>query len=61
MSKQHYTAAHEELIEEYLDAHPNADWTEAYEATADGAWERARDAYWDRVDYYRQLAKDGEL
>ena len=61
MSKEWFMAAHEALVEEYLEAHPDADWSEAYEATADGAWGRMRDNMADRADYYRQARKDGLL
>lgn len=58
MNKDAYIAAHEALVEEYLEAHPEADWSEAYERVADAAYARMQDNYWDRVDYYRQLRKD---
>jgi hypothetical protein len=58
MSKELWIAAHEELIDEYLEAHPSADWTEACEKTADKADERARDKYADMVDAARQRAKE---
>lgn len=59
MSKELFIAAHEQLIEEYLECHPNATEAEAYEKTADGAWDRARDNFADMVDRERQRAKDG--
>lgn len=58
MSKEAYLAAHEALVDEYLDAHPDADWTDAYEATADGAWDRSRDMLVDMADNYHQQMKD---
>lgn len=51
-------AAHERLIEEYLEAHPNATEAEAYDKTADRAGERYRDMYADMVDAAKQRAKD---
>ena len=57
MSKELYIAAHEELIEEYMNDHPNADWSEAYEKTADGANDRSRDKFADMVDAARDRAK----
>jgi hypothetical protein len=51
-------AAHERLVEEYLDAHPDADWNEAYEKTADKAYDRMRDDFADRIDAAKQRAKD---
>ena len=47
-----------ELVEEYLERHPSADWDEAYEATADAANERYRDKFADMVDAAKQRAKD---
>ena len=43
--KELFINAHEELIEEYLQAHPEADWSEAYEKTADSAYERYKDKF----------------
>lgn len=40
MSKELFIAAHEQLIEEYLNEHPDADWSEAYERTGDAAHNR---------------------
>ncbi len=61
MSKKHYIQAHEALVEEYMNAHPDADWTEAYEATSDHAYGRMIDNLADRADQMRQLRKDGLL
>ena len=58
MSKEIFIAAHEELIAEYLDAHPEATESEAYDKTADAAGERYRDKYADMVDRAKQRAKD---
>ena len=58
MSKEQFIAAHEELVEEYLDAHPNADWTEAYEKTADRAWIRMTDRIADMADYMKDIMKE---
>ena len=58
MSKEMFMAAHEELVEQYLEDHPGADWGEAYEKTADGAWDRMRDKFADMVDNAKQRAKD---
>lgn len=49
-NKEHFMAAHEQLVEEYLDAHPDADWTEAYEKTKDLVFDRMRDNFADRID-----------
>lgn len=56
MSKEQFIAAHEQLVDEYLEAHPRADWQEAYEATADGAWDRCCDNLADHADAMRDLA-----
>lgn len=58
MSREHFTAAHEELIAEYLETHPEATDAEAYEATADGAYDRMTDNLADMADYYDQLAAE---
>jgi hypothetical protein len=57
MSKDAYIKAHEQLIDEYLEDHPSADWTEAYEKTADKAFERARENYADYIDELRSKEK----
>jgi hypothetical protein len=59
MSKEHFMAAHEALVEEYLDEHPEATWEQAYSATADGAYNRMRDRLADMADDYRQRRKEG--
>jgi hypothetical protein len=58
MSKDLFIAAHEELVNEYLDKHPNAKWGDAYDKTADAAYGRYRDKFADMVDAARQRAKD---
>jgi hypothetical protein len=58
MSKELYIAAHEELIEQYLEVHPEATEAEAYDRTADGAYDRYRDKYADMADAAKQRAKD---
>ena len=58
MSKELFIAAHEELIEEYLERHPTATEAQAYDATADGAWDRSRDKMADMIDRARQRSKD---
>lgn len=45
-----FIAAHEELVNEYLEAHPEATESEAYQATADGAYDRMRDKVADATD-----------
>lgn len=60
MSKEHYIAAHEREVAEYLDKHPDADWQTAYDRTADSAWFRMRDEIADAADIARTRAKEGE-
>lgn len=52
MSKELFMACHEALIEEYLEENSLDDdhWQEAYEATADKAYDRMRDVLADRAD-----------
>lgn len=57
MSKELYIQAHEELIDEYLEAHPDADDNEAYNATADAAYDRMADKYADMIDRARDEYK----
>jgi hypothetical protein len=59
MSKELFMAAHEELIEQYLADHPDADWDEAYEKTADATYARYQDKFADMVDQARLQAKEG--
>ena len=58
MSKDAFIAAHEALVDEYLDAHPDVSWEEAYDITADVAYDRMRDTLADRADHLRQIRKD---
>ena len=53
MSKDAFIAAHEALVEEYLDANPDVSWEEAYDITADYAWDRVREAM---ADLYVRLS-----
>ena len=54
MSKELYMAAHEELIARYLEEHPDADETEAYEVTADAAYGHMVDKLADLGDRLRK-------
>jgi hypothetical protein len=58
MSKELYIAAHEELVSEYMDAHPGVSWTAAYYITADAAYERMKDRMADMADHYRDQMKE---
>jgi hypothetical protein len=61
MSKEHFIAAHEQLIEEYLERHPEATEAQAYDRTADAAYDRMRDNLADIADHYRDIAKERGL
>ena len=61
MSKEQYIDAHEQLINEYLDRHPEATWDQAYELLADKAYDRYRDNLADLADQARQRKKDEQL
>ncbi len=59
--KELFIEAHEELVSEYLEAHPAAPEAEAYAATADDAYLRMQDKYADMIDAARDRMKYGEL
>lgn len=61
MSKEWFIAAHEELIAEYLEEHPDADEDEAYEATADKAGDVYADKLADYGDYLHDVARDRRM
>jgi hypothetical protein len=56
--KELFIAAHMELVEQYLNDHPEADWGEAYDKTADGAYDRMRDNLADAADHYKDRMKE---
>ena len=60
MSKDLFIEAHEELIAEYLDDHPDATEAQAYDATADADYGRMVDNFADRCDAARDRLKYGE-
>jgi hypothetical protein len=60
MSKEWFIEAHEREVADYMDRHPNASWTQAYDRTADRAFDRMRDEMADAADMHRQRVKDGE-
>jgi hypothetical protein len=57
--KEIWIAAHEELIEEYLNEHPDATHTEAYHATADHVDDHYKNNLGDMIDAARMRAKYG--
>ena len=58
MSKELYIAATEEIIEELMAANPGMTWGEAYEKSADLAYDRYRDKFADLVDAARSAVKE---
>jgi len=58
MSKELFIAAHEELIEKYLEQNPNATEEEAYKATEDHIQDRYADKLGDMIDAAKMRAKD---
>lgn len=58
MSKELFIEAHEELIERYLETHPEATEAEAYNKTADNAWSHMADRLGDRMDRLKDQAKE---
>ena len=58
--KELFIEAHEELIAEYLDAHPNATEQQAYDNTSSAALNRMSDMLADRIDAAHDRMKDGE-
>jgi hypothetical protein len=58
IGKELFIAAHMEFVEQYLSDHPDAEWGEAYEATADGAYDRYTEKFADMADAAKQRAKD---
>lgn len=61
MSNPIYDAAMENYIDDYLDEHPYADWTEAYDAWCKGGDASYSDYLADRVDDARQRMKDARI
>lgn len=50
MSKELYIAAHEEAVDEYMEAHPEATEEEAHQKTANAAYERMVQKYAALID-----------
>lgn len=57
--KDLFIEAHEMLVEEYLDRHPEATWEEAYDRTASLIEARAADLYAAMIDQARMESKYG--
>ena len=56
--KELYIEALEELADEYMDAHPDASWDEAYAACEEDAYDRMTDKYADLIDHARMVRKE---
>ena len=56
--KDQYMAAHEELIERYLERHPEATEAEAYDKCADRAYAHMVDKLADQSDYLRKARQE---
>jgi hypothetical protein len=61
VSKELWINAHDELIAEYLEAHPEATEAEAIEATVARVDDRYADNIGDMIDRARDLAKERGL
>lgn len=55
--KDFYIETLENLIEDYLESHPDATWDDAYELLADKAYDVATDKLADRADYYKDMER----
>ena len=56
--KEAWIDAHEQLIGEYMDRHPEADESKVYDAMAEFAGDRARDNLADLADVAKDRAKE---
>lgn len=59
--KELYLQAHENLIENYLQRHPNSTWDEAYSRTADGTYDAMQDRLADMADFEKTRRKEGGI
>lgn len=60
MSKDLWLEAHDKLITEYMERHPDSTWEEAYDRTVNQVDERAADLYAAMIDWQRMEDKHGE-
>lgn len=58
--KELFIEAHEELMAEYLETHPNASELEAYDATEYAVQSRYQDKLGDMIDAAHDRMKDGD-
>lgn len=56
--KEVFILKHDDLVAEYLEAHPEASEAEAYDLTADAAMNAMQEHFADMVDYARMKAKE---
>ena len=61
MSKERFMAAHERLVEEYMEENPLADWSDAYERTADAAYRLMADDMADAADFERKRRREEQM
>ena len=61
IGKEMFMRAHERLVEEYQDAHPEADWSKAYEATTPHVMARVESDIADLVDAAKDQAKERNI
>lgn len=59
--KEDFGEIHETLIEKHLEHHPDSDYQEASDATADAAYSAFTDACAARIDAVSDAAKDAAL
>lgn len=61
MSKELFMEAHEQLVAEYMEEHPDADESAVYEMMADRAHDRMCDNLAARIDAARDAARDRDV
>lgn len=57
-SRERFMVAHQQLIDEYMEEHPEADEDKVYEMMADRALGRMADNLANQIDYYRMMEKE---
>lgn len=58
IGKELFMAAHERLISDYMEEHPKASFGDAADATADQAFDKAREDFADMIDHARMIEKE---
>jgi hypothetical protein len=61
IGKEMFLRAHERLVEEYQDRHPEADWSEAYEKTTPNVMARVESDMADLADSLKDQAKERSM